>query len=60
MLTLFAGQAESLWDEALPIEVKQLPDDLAALDRVLLDPDLMGPILERLRTATCTGPGAAA
>ena len=49
MLTLFAGQAESLWDEALPIEVKQLPDDLAALDRVLLDPDLMGPILERFQ-----------
>ena len=38
MLTLVAGQAESLWDEALPTEVRELPEDLAALDRVLSDP----------------------
>ncbi len=49
MLTLWAEQPECLWDETLPIEVKELPDDLAALDRELSDPALMGPILERFR-----------
>jgi hypothetical protein len=28
-----------LWDEALPVEVRELPDDLAALDRLLADPE---------------------
>ena len=37
MLTLVGGQVESLWDEVLPIEVRELPDDLARLDRVLSD-----------------------
>ncbi len=49
MLTLWAGQPESLWDEALPIEVRELPEDLAALDRVLSDPELMMVLLERWR-----------
>ncbi len=49
MLTLWAPQAESLWDESLPIEVKELPRDLAMLDRVLADPDLMMVLLERWR-----------
>ena len=49
MLTLWAGQPESLWDETLPIEVKQLPEDLAELDRVLADPELMMVLLERWR-----------
>ena len=49
MLTLFAGQAESLWDEALPVEVRELPEDLAALDRLLADPELLAPIVERFR-----------
>ncbi len=49
MLTLSAGQAECLWDEALPVEVKELPRDLAALDRLLSDPRLLGPIVERFR-----------
>jgi IS5 family transposase len=49
MLTLWAGQPESLWDEALPIEVRELPDDLAALDRLLADPDVLAPIAERFR-----------
>jgi IS5 family transposase len=44
MLTLFAGQAESLWDEALPVCVRELPDDLAGLDRLLSDPALLVPI----------------
>jgi IS5 family transposase len=47
VLTLVAGQAESLWDEALPIEVRELPADLAALDELLSDAELLGPIVER-------------
>jgi IS5 family transposase len=49
VLTLWAGQPESLWDEALPIEVRELPGDLAELDRVLADPGLMMVLLERWR-----------
>ncbi|MCA1693295.1 MAG: hypothetical protein LC749_00420 [Actinobacteria bacterium] len=30
MLRLVAAQAETLWDEALPIRVRELPADLAA------------------------------
>lgn len=44
-----AGQAECLWDEALPVEVRELPRDLAALDLLLSDPGLLGPIVERFR-----------
>jgi len=49
VLTLWAPQAESLWDESLPLEVKELPADLAELDRVLSDPELMMVLLERWR-----------
>jgi transposase, IS5 family len=49
VLTLWAPQAESLWDEGLPVEVRELPADLAALDRVLSDPELMMVMLERWR-----------
>jgi transposase, IS5 family len=49
VLTLLAGQPESLWDEALPVEVRELPEDLAALDVLLSDPGLLGPIVERFR-----------
>jgi IS5 family transposase len=49
MLRLSAGQAECLWDEALPVEVRELPRDLAALDLLLSDPGLLGPIVERFR-----------
>ena len=49
MLMLWAGQPESLWDETLPIEVRELPGDLAELDRVLADPELMMVLLERWR-----------
>ena len=49
MLTLWCDRAQCLWEEALPVEVRQLPDGLAALDRVLSDPALMGPIVERFR-----------
>ena len=49
MLTLWAAQAECLWDESLPVEVKELPADLAELDGVLGDPELMMVLLERWR-----------
>jgi transposase, IS5 family len=47
MLTLAAAGAEQLWDELLPSEVKELPDDLAALDELLGDPALLAPIAAR-------------
>jgi IS5 family transposase len=43
MLRLVAAQAETLWDEALPIEVLELPADLAALDALLSGPGLLAP-----------------
>jgi IS5 family transposase len=49
VLTLLAEQPESLWDEALPIEVLELPEDLAVLDGLLADPALLGAIAERFR-----------
>src|SRR5215210_6754646 len=49
MLTLLADRAECLWEEAFPVEVRELPDDLAALDRLLADPGLLGPIVDRFR-----------
>jgi transposase, IS5 family len=49
VLTLWAPQAECLWDESLPVEVKELPGDLAELDRVLGDPELMMVLVERWR-----------
>ncbi|MCA1696396.1 MAG: hypothetical protein LC749_17695, partial [Actinobacteria bacterium] len=45
MLRLVAAQAETLWDEALPIEVRELPDDLAALDGLLCDLALLAPFV---------------
>ena len=44
MLRLSGGQVESLFDEALPIEVRELPDDLAGLDRLLSDPAVLEPV----------------
>jgi transposase, IS5 family len=44
VLTLAAAGVEQLWDELLPLEVKQLPADLAALDELLRDPRLLAPI----------------
>jgi IS5 family transposase len=45
MLTLCAEQMESLWDEVLPVEVRELPEDLARLDLVLSD-GLLWPIAQ--------------
>jgi IS5 family transposase len=47
VLTLLADQPECLWDDVLPVEVKELPDDLAALDRLLSDHELLWPLVER-------------
>jgi hypothetical protein len=44
MLTLCGGLAECLWDEVLPIQARELPEDLARLDAVLSDPLLLEPI----------------
>ena len=55
MLTLCADQAESLWDEALPVEVRELPEDLAALDRLLADPELLEPIVARFQQELAAG-----
>ena len=49
MLTLLAEQPECLWDDALPVEVKELPEDLAALDVLLSDHELLWPLVERWR-----------
>jgi IS5 family transposase len=49
MLTLLAPQAECLWDDALPVEVKELPGDLAGLDVLLSDHELLWPLVERWR-----------
>lgn len=47
MLRLVGEQVESLFDEVLPVEVRELPADLARLDGLLRDPRLLEPIVER-------------
>jgi IS5 family transposase len=44
MLRLTSEQVETLFDQLLPMEVRELPEDLAALDRLLNDPRLLAPI----------------
>ena len=44
MLRLSGGQVESLFDEALPVEVRELPEDLAALDVLLSDLAVLAPV----------------
>jgi transposase, IS5 family len=46
MLRLAGGQVESLLDELLPVEVRELPPELAVLDRLLADPRLLAPITQ--------------
>jgi hypothetical protein len=47
MLRLVGEQVESLFDEALPVAVRELPEELARLDELLSDPALLAPIAER-------------
>ena len=49
MLTLEPLQAETLWDEVLPIEARVLPEDLAKLNRLVSDPGLLRAIAEHWR-----------
>jgi IS5 family transposase len=49
MLTLRAEQSESLWDVVLPVEVQELPEDLARIDVLLAQEELLWPIVERWR-----------
>ncbi len=49
MLRLLADQPECLWDEVLPVEVKELPEELASLDVLLSDQELLWPLVERWR-----------
>ena len=44
MLRLQAGQVLSLWDEVLPVEARELPEDLARIDALVADPGLLAPI----------------
>src|SRR4051812_23818443 len=44
MLRLSGGQVESLFDLGLPVEVRELPAELAALDRLLADPAMLVPV----------------
>jgi IS5 family transposase len=44
VLRLSGGQVESLFDLGLPVEVRELPADLAALDVLLADPALLVPV----------------
>jgi transposase, IS5 family len=56
MLRLSGGQVESLFDEALPVEVRELPEDLARLDVSLNDPAVLGPV-ERAWEVSARGHG---
>jgi IS5 family transposase len=51
MLRLEAGQVLSLWDEVLPIEARELPEDLRRIDVLLSDRELLAPIRASWRTA---------
>lgn len=44
MLRLSGEQVESLFDDALPIQARELPEELARLDELLSDPALLAPI----------------
>jgi transposase, IS5 family len=51
VLRLEAGQVLSVWDEVLPIEARELPDDLQRIDVLLSDPALVAPIRASWRAA---------
>lgn len=47
-----ASQAESLRDEVLPAEVRELPSDLAQIDELLGDPKPLEPLAAHWRRET--------
>ena len=49
MLRMQGPQAECLWDEVLPAQVRELPEDLARIDELIADPALLEPIAEHWR-----------
>jgi transposase, IS5 family len=51
VLRLEAGQVLSVWDEVLPIEARELPDDLQRIDVLLSDPALVAPMRASWRAA---------
>lgn len=55
MLRLQGEQVESLWDEVLPVEVRELPRDLARIDEALGDLRLLEPIVALWRETTPVG-----
>jgi len=55
MLRLSGGQVESLWDEVLPVGVRELPGDLAALDVLLRDRALFAPIAAHWKSEAAAG-----
>jgi len=56
MLRLVGGQVETLFDEALPTQARELPQDLARLDALLGDPALLEPV-ERAWERSARGHG---
>jgi transposase, IS5 family len=52
VLRMAGEQVESLFDEALPVEVRELPADLARLDGLLGDLALLAPIAARWEDAS--------
>ena len=56
MLRLAGDQVESLFDELLPAEVRELPAELAVLDRLLAEPRLLTSI-EQAWAQTARGHG---
>jgi IS5 family transposase len=50
MLRLEGVQTQFLFDQVLPEEVRELPEDLARLDELLADPALLAPIEGHWRT----------
>jgi hypothetical protein len=44
VLRLSGGQVESWFDLGLPAQVAELPADLAAVDALLCEPGVLGPI----------------
>jgi hypothetical protein len=43
---MLAPQAVALWDGLLPVEARELPEDLARIDELLGDQGLLRPIEE--------------